>query len=152
MGKIFNFYFLDQSWPRTQLCKEGGYAKLLQIIWCQKPSTDSCQRVLSAFKSCWLFSDGGSLMILRKVPQRSEEAAFTVGLRGEMGVFKKLRTAWKGEERARKQQVTSTCGLILGSCKWAKWLNQLLSRCPYFHLSGENHFDPCSNLLHWEQY
>lgn len=47
-------------------------------------------------------------MILRKVPQRSEEAAFTVGLRGEMGVLEKLRTAWKGEERARKQQVTST--------------------------------------------
>lgn len=65
-------------------------------------------KVFLAFKPSSEFSDGSSLMILRKVPQRSEEAASTVGLCGEMGVFTKLRTASKGEERARKQQVTST--------------------------------------------
>lgn len=47
-------------------------------------------------------------MILRKVPQKSEEAHFTMELCGEIGALTKLRTAWKEEERARKQQVTST--------------------------------------------
>lgn len=44
------------------------------------------------------FSGGGLLMVMRKAPQRGEEADFIAGFCGEMGVLTKLRTAWKGKK------------------------------------------------------
>lgn len=81
----------------------------------RSPAQIHAKRVFLAFKPSSQFNGEGSLMILRKVPQKSEEADFTEGLCGEMGVLTKLRTAWKGEEQ--RNNLPALCGLILGSCK-----------------------------------